>query len=485
MSVAVPPSEVSLAVDPIALRRKVTWRIVPLIFLIYIVAYLDRANVGFAKLRMQEELKFDDDVIGLGVGLFFIGYLLLEIPGALLVERWSARKWFARILFTWGLFSMAMALVRTPWQFYLVRILLGLAEAGFFPGVIIYFSHWFPREQRGRALAGMVIAVPISLALGAHFSSLLLEKKWFGLDGSGRTHLIAQGVAAQGLAIPSAGADNFPQMLVASRVASLDAPALLDGWQLLFIVEGLPAVLLGIAVPFLLTDRPRQARWLSAAERDWLEETLEKERREAAATGGVTLWQALRRPTVWMLAAGIFATNLGGYALVFWLPTVVNKLLIDTQGDATPIDTLQWTGLAYFFGLVGVLVSGRLSDRTGQHKWLCVIGQVGTGVFLVISVIPNQSWNWVFVWLCAMVFFSIFWPSPFWILPSRTLSASVAAVAVGIINMAANFAGFVGNYSFGELKKAGFRDSTCLLFVAQCFLVGGLIIALLPRRSSQ
>src|SRR6476659_7087766 len=189
-----------------SVRRKVALRTLPLLFAMYVVAYLDRANAGFAKLRMQDELQFSDPVFGLGFGLFFVGYLVLEIPGALLVERWSARKWFARILVSWGFCSMAMALVRTPTQFYLARFLLGLAEAGFFPGVIVYFTHWFPRPDRARAMTGMLVGIPISLSLGARVSGWLLEQHWYGLKG----------------------------------------------WQWVFVVEGLPAVLLGVAVPFLL-----------------------------------------------------------------------------------------------------------------------------------------------------------------------------------------------------------------------------------------
>ncbi len=226
-------------VDPRVVRRKVWWRTVPLIFVLYIVAYLDRANLGFAKSKMCEALDFSGAVYGWGAGLFFVGYLILEIPGALLVERWSARKWFARILITWGLCSMGMALVHNAWQFYTARTLLGLAEAGFFPGVIVYLSHWFPRAERARALAGMVLGIPVSLALGARVSGYLLEVHWLGLAG----------------------------------------------WQWVFIVEGLPAVLLGCAVPFLLTDRPRNAKWLTPAEADWLEQKLERERQEAAAIG--------------------------------------------------------------------------------------------------------------------------------------------------------------------------------------------------------
>src|SRR5205085_1377840 len=185
-------------------------------------------NISFAKLQMQEVLPFGDDVFGVGFAIFFVGYLLLEIPGALLVEHWSARKWFTRILITWGLCSMGMALVRTPGQFYLARFLLGLAEAGFFPGVMIYFTHWFPRRERARAMAVMLFGVPGSQALGAYVSGRLLEQNWFDLAG----------------------------------------------WQWVFLVEGAPAVLLGLALPFLLTDRPARARWLTPAEREWLEGTL-------------------------------------------------------------------------------------------------------------------------------------------------------------------------------------------------------------------
>src|SRR5438067_1086010 len=201
--------------DPAAAtaRRKVARRILPLLLALYVVAYLDRANLSFAKLQMQGELRFSDRVFGWGAGLFFAGYLLLEVPGALLVEHWSARKWFARILVTWGICSMGMALVRTPSQFYTARFLLGLAEAGFFPGVIVYFTHWFPRADRARALAGLVLGVPASQAIGAWVSGYLLQVNWFGAAG----------------------------------------------WQWVFLVEGAPAVLLGIVVLIVLTDRPRHA----------------------------------------------------------------------------------------------------------------------------------------------------------------------------------------------------------------------------------
>jgi MFS transporter, ACS family, tartrate transporter len=438
-------------------RRKVAWHILPLIFVLYVISYLDRANIGFAKLRMQQALPWSDDVFGWGFGIFFLGYVFLEIPGALLVEHWSARKWFARILFTWGLCSMAMAFVRTPWQFYLARFFLGLAEAGFFPGVIVYFTHWFPRAERGRALAGLVFGVPISLALGARVSGYLLQQDWLSIQG----------------------------------------------WQWVFLIEGAPAVVMGLALPFLLSDRPHQARWLSPEERTWLEETLARERLEAARAGGVTLWQALRQRTVWLLALGILATNTGGYAMAFWLPTFVENMLrlpvaeagvigalasplgagpllassafVPQQTDATA--ALNYLGLIYLCGVVGVWISGQSSDRTGDRKWHCALGQVLTGAFLAVSLIPGQPAGMVLMWLCGVGFFAFFWPSPFWVLPTLTLSSSAAAVSIGFINICANLAGLLGPPLVGRLKTMGFGDKTCLIILSCFYVSGGLIVA--------
>lgn len=433
MTIPTLPSDASEPVDVAALHRKIAGRILPLVFVLYVIAYLDRANAGFAKLQMQEALGFSEGVFGWGFGIFFVGYLILEIPGALLVEHWSARKWFARILVTWGLCSMGMALVETPRQFYLARFLLGLAEAGFFPGLIVYFTHWFPRAQRGKAMAGLVLGVPVSMALGARVSGWILE---WDLGG-------------------------------------------LAGWQWVFLVEGFPAVLMGIAVPFLLNDRPRDARWLSPAEREWLTTTLENERKDAAALGGATLRDALKRPTIWLLALGILATNTGGYALVFWLPTAVSNFLKETRGSASPSDVLNWMVVIYGFGLAGVWFSGASSDRTRDRKWHCVAGQVLTGMFLAASVMRGQPWAMVFGWLCLVGFFASFWCSPFWVLPTLTVSASVAAVSIGFINMCANLAGLIGSPVIGGMKNAGFDDHACLLFLAACYALGGVIVALI------
>jgi ACS family tartrate transporter-like MFS transporter len=424
---------------PATVRRKVAWRILPLIVLIYIIAYLDRANLGFAMLRMKQDLPWSDEVYGWGFAAFFVGYLLLEIPGALLVEHWSARKWFTRILLTWGVCSMAIAFVEEAWQFYLARFMLGLAEAGFFPGVIVYFTHWFPRADRGRALSGLVLGVPISLAFGARLSGYILEHDWYPYTG----------------------------------------------WQWVFLIEGAPAVLCGLALPFLMTDRPMQATWLTPAERTWLEETLQRERAEATRADAIKLHQALRQPAVWLLALGIFAANTGGYTLQLWLPIIVKNTLHAQGADDSPTAVTNVLGIMYLCCLVGVFVSGQSSDRTGDRKWHCAAGMALIGVFLAATTAPDQPPEAVWLWLYLMGFFLVFWAPPFWVLPTLSMSASAAAVSIAFINICANLSGTVGAPIVGRLRDMGLDDASCLRLAACCYLAGGAIIAALqvaPQR---
>ncbi len=447
----------SASFDPERTRKKIAWRILPFIFVLYIISYLDRANVGFAKLSMQEDLKFSELAFALGAGIFFIGYLVLEIPGALIVERGSARKWFARILITWGFCTVLVGLVKTPPQFYAARFLLGVAEAGFFPGIIVYFTHWFPSRERARALSGLVMAIPISLALGAPISALILQHvDWFGLAG----------------------------------------------WRWMFILEGVPAILFGVITLYYFTDRPRDAAWLKPEEQEWITAELEAEKTQKKAHSHVSIWAALRQRNVLLLAFALCAANAGGIAFQFWLPTTIKNAFpppeaaisqpvaeakrnlnadkADSDVAISPgkktsaeanVAAAAWSALPYFASLIVVFLAGRSSDRTGKRKLHTAVGQLLTGVFLVLSTIPGQSFSATMFWLCLTAAAAFSWPSSFWVLPTLTLTDSAAAASIGLINSVGNLGGFIGPYLFGWLRELELSHTKCLLFLASCYLL--------------
>ena len=324
-------------------RRKAYRRLLPLCFICYVIAYVDRANVAIAKLTMTRDLAgFDNAVIGFGAGVFFIGYFLLEIPGTLIIERWSARKWLARIMVTWGVMAALTAAVSAPWHFYLVRFLLGLAEAGFFPGIIVYLTHWFPARDRAQALAYFLVATPIAQIISPKISSAILV---IGTDETLPTGLVIHHPEVWGL----------------------------DGWQWVYIVWGLPAIALGILVFFALTDHPRQAAWLSEDEREALQAEIDSEQSRVAATR-LTLIDALRQPKVLLLALAYFLVVTGNYGIEFFLPSILERWY------GLKLATLTWLvmlppGLA----LVGQLVFGWSSDRTRERLWHTVVPMVGAG----------------------------------------------------------------------------------------------------------
>lgn len=411
--------------------QRISVRILPFVFLLYIVSYLDRANVAFAKLTMTRDLGFSEAIFGLGAGLFFVGYLVLEIPGAIIVERWSARWWISRILVTWGLCTILVGFVHTPTEFYIARSLLGAAEAGFFPGIIVYLAHWFPQEYRARALGKFVLAIPLSLLLGAPVSGFLLGVNWLGLAG----------------------------------------------WRWVFIVEGLPAVLLGLATLVYLVDRPKQAKWLPADERDWLESELAKE----AGAGRIrhTAWQGLRHGRAYLLAFGLFFANIGVVGFILWLPTTIQQGSGLGAGASAALSALPFLG-----GMIGVWLCSRSSDRNGERLFHTILPMLSCGVLFAFTALPGQPFATKLLFLSLSGGAMFAWAPSFWVLPTLTLGETAAAAAIGLINSIGNLGGFVGPYVVGRLltDNRPFGEAVC--FLSSCFAIGAFLTFLGGRRTS-
>jgi len=398
-------------------RRKAYWRLLPLLFLCYVIAYVDRANVAIAKLTMANDLPgFDSAVFGFGAGLFFWGYFLLEIPGSLLVEKWSARKWICRIMVTWGIAAALTALVKTPAHFYVVRFLLGLAEAGFFPGVIVYLTHWFPGRDRTRALSWFLIATPIAQITSPKISNALLK---IGTDEMVNGALV-----------------HHPEVLG------------MAGWQWVYIFWGIPAVVLGLVVLFALTDRPRDAKWLTAEERDALERELENEKAQRAGRRRMTLFEAFRHPKVLLLAAAYFCSTSVNYSMEFFLPSILQ------QWYSLNLNAITWLViLPPSLALVGQLFVGWNSDRTKERR-LHAFVPICAGL-PALALTPLTRGNLTLTILCFMVLMAGIksYQPAFWSLPSLFLTESAAAGSIGLINSIGNLGGFVGPTILGRVEK--------------------------------
>src|SRR6266496_6596313 len=321
-------------------RRRVMRRLMPYLFVLYVIAYLDRVNLSFAALQMKGDLGFTDFVIGLGAGIFFIGYVVLEIPGSILVEKWTARGWIARIMISWGIVAMLMGLMQTKNQFYLLRVLLGAAEAGFFPGIIVYLSHWFRYQDRAKAVALFMAAISISNIIGSPVSGVLLGVHWFGLAG----------------------------------------------WRWLFIIEGLPAIIFGLVTIFYLTDWPHQAKWLPADEKAWLVSELEQEKQAKHRIRSFGILQALRNREVILLTLAYFFMVTSVYGLNFWLPTIIKKL----SGSPNLIVTLI-SALPYCVGLAAILIVGWSSDKTRERRWHTALSMMTASIGLLLSVVAGAN----------------------------------------------------------------------------------------------
>jgi ACS family tartrate transporter-like MFS transporter len=414
-----------------ATLAKVTRRLLPFLFVLYVVCFLDRVNLGFAALQMNQDLGFSPAVYGFGAGIFFLGYILFEVPSNLILARVGARRWIARIMITWGIIASAMMLIRGPLSLYALRFLLGAAEAGFFPGMVYYLSNWYPANQRARAIAQFMVAIPVSSVLGGPISGALL-----GLDGK----------------------------------------LGLEGWQWLFVLEGLPAVVLGLVVLAYLTDRPEQAAWLSAEERAWLTAHLGEEREQRERRYSLSVAQALLNPTIWQLGLLLLLCNaFGVYVLGLWLPQIVRSLsgLSDFMvGVVTTVPNLV--------AAVAMVLVGAHSDRTGERllhisaaATVAAIGFLGSA-FLQSPVLIVLALSLAAAGLLSS-------HGPFWPLPSVFLGGSAAAGGIALVVSIANLAGFAGPYVIGLLKGASGSFQSGLVGLALASL-GGAALALWMRR---
>ncbi len=417
----------AIAAAPEIERRtvsKVSWRLLPLIVVIYFVAYMDRTNVGFASFGLNREFGFSAYLYGWGAGIFFLGYFFFEVPSNILLERAGARIWIARIMITWGLVAGGMAFIAGPASFLAMRFLLGVAEAGFFPGMILYFTYWFPRKYRARVVAALFLAVPGSNALTAVISGALLQ-----LDGALGLH----------------------------------------GWQWLFLLEAVPSILLAFVVLALMTDRPAKATWLAPDERRWLEETLEAERRSMVkAHGHFTLRQALTDARVMALAAIYFTIVTATYGITFFMPPILKSLKL------TDWETGLATAVPYVVGTIGMVAWSWSSDRHNERRWHFVIAALVAAAGLIAAG-PLLGSLWALVAM-SVATVGLYGTKPaFWPLPAEFLSGTAAAGGIALINAIGNLGGFVGPYVLGWLKDATGTYEAGLYFLAGCALASAAI----------
>lgn len=422
-------------VDSVAFEKKtygrVTRRLIPFLFLCYVVAYVDRVNVGFAKLQMLADLQFSEAVYGFGAGIFFIGYFLFEVPSNIILHRTGARIWIARIMITWGIISACMMFVRSAEGFYLLRFLLGVAEAGFFPGIILYLTYWFPSERRARAVALFMSAVALSGVVGGPVSGWIMQE----LDGS-----LGWG-----------------------------------GWQWLFLLEGIPSVLVGIWVLFHLDDSIADARWLSEGEKTLLEAKLAADVRTEQK---VEVRSAFSDPRVWLMSAVYFCLVMGLYGVTFWLPQI-----IESSGGQDIFVVGLLTAVPYGLATVSMILASRHSDRTGERRWhLAVAAFTGSGGLVLTALAgPHVGLALAALSLATMGIMSalpVFWP-----IPTAFLGGGAAAAGIALVNSVGNVAGFASPFMVGAVKEATGSLQTGLHLLALSLALGGVLVLAGTRRT--
>jgi ACS family tartrate transporter-like MFS transporter len=406
-------------------RRRIARRILPFLFALYVIAFLDRMNVGAAALQMPGDLGFNDRAIGLGAGIFFLGYFLLEIPGALIAECWSARRWIARIMISWGILTGLMAFIHSERAFYTVRFLVGAAEAGFFPAVLVYLTHWFRTTDRAKAVAGFYAAMPLSYVIGSPLAGVMLRLSWLGLRG----------------------------------------------WRWLFILEGIPAILLGLVTLVYLTDWPRQANWLRSDEREWITAQLDQEKKAKQAVRSYSVWQAFHHRDVILLTFCYFFSLTGNYGIAFWLPTMLKRL--SGQSD---LKVTLLASLPYLAGFLTQQLNGWHSDRSRERRWHAAVPVLLSGVslFLAISFGSSLVPSVIFYTLVGGAYYA-FHPA-FWAVPTEFLSESAAAASIGLINSVGNLGGFVGPLIMGYLVTRTRSFTAGLGYLVGSFFISGILM---------
>jgi D-galactonate transporter len=411
-----------------ATYRKVSWRLLPFLLLCYVVAYLDRVNVGFAKLQMLTDLKFSETIYGLGAGIFFIGYFIFEVPSNVILHRVGARVWIARIMITWGVISALMMFVSTPTMFYVVRFLLGAAEAGFFPGVILYLTYWYPAQRRGRVTATFMTAVALSGVIGGPVSGFIL-KNLSGVNGWA-------------------------------------------GWQWLFLIEGIPSVVIGIAVLFILDDRIVHAKWLSEPEKALLQRNIEA---EANQKQELPLGKALASGRVWLMGLIYFSFVMGLYGVSFWLPTIISAM-----GVKDVLNVSLLTAIPYAFAVVAMVVVGRSADRRRERRWhIAIPGLLGAAGF-VLSVVWHSDTVLAMSALTLATMGILSTLPLFWSMPTAFLAGVGAAGGIALINSLGNLAGFVSPYAVGWLKDLTHSTDAGMYLLAVSMVVGSLLTLTVP-----
>jgi MFS transporter, ACS family, tartrate transporter len=409
--------------------RKVTLRIVPFVMLLYFIAFIDRVNIGFAALTMNKDLGFSPTVFGFGAGIFFLGYFLFEVPSNLVLDKVGARIWIARVMITWGLISGAMAFVQGPNSFYALRFLLGAAEAGFFPGIILYLSYWFPARQRAAVTAIFMAAAPLSTVLGSPVSGALLEMH--GLLG-------------------------------------------LSGWQWMFIIEAVPALILGVMVPFYMTDRPEKAKWLRDDERNWLVTTMNAEAAKKAGTASHSVWRGLADPRVIALSLVYFGTSAGLYTLGIWAPQIIKEFGLSS------LQVGFLNALPGIVAIVAMVLWARHSDRSGERTWhvvgACLLASLG----LVLAGFAGSVLAVLLALTLVNIGISAAKP-PLWSMPTLFLSGSAAAAGIATINSIGNLGGFVGPAMIGWIKDLTGSFQGGLFFVAGLLVLSAILTLALAR----